>query len=949
MKPLFYLLFAILLTPALGLAQTGVIKGSVTDSTNQEEVIGAVLILSGTSHQAVTDIYGNYKMERIPVGEYELVVSFFGYAKFTRKVKVTAGDELVLDVLLKEDSETTLKIVNVTAERKTSSENAVLVEIKEAKAVVSGVSKEQIARSQDKTAADVMQRVPGITVVENKFALIRGVSSRYNSVTINNITAPSTEIDRKTFSFDLISSGALDRMLIYKSASPEYPGDFAGGVIKIFTVNTIDEDIFNVSVNVNYRMGTTFEPYFQTQGSKTDFLGFDGGGRQLPALFPAQQVLAQEPKNSVFRMETARLLNNNFSPSERMALPDMGFGVNFGKSFKIGNAKVTTLNSFGYSQGYQYFAKSFYRYDVWTNFDIPINPKFEYIDDTYQKDNKINLMSNWSVRLGSRTTIRFSNLFNQIGENETIIRNGDDFQQRPGQDLKNYLFGYKARTIYSGQLEGVHKLDTEEKHEMNWVLGGSYLGEVEPDLRRFRRFKEKDSSNYIQQVSPSSNLFDNSRYYGKLSEFTVSHGLNYNYEFGKEGAKKNHFKTGYYVDYRDRSFASRYFSYTYPGFFDPVLYEQMIRQDLDVIFKPENLKNLDGFVLEEGTRPIDAYTAANMLGAVYAMGDVNLGRFNLSGGARAEYNVQQMDAQDDFSIIKVNNPIFSLLPSLNVSFELTKKSLVRAGYGRTVNRPEFRELAPFLFYDYKLESSRTGNPELKVANIDNIDLRYEYYPRSGETMSVGVFYKRFKNPIEDRLIITTEQSTITYINADLAFNYGAEVELKKSFKDLTSSTFIEKFSLNLNAAYIFSQVDLGSIAVAQDQVRPLQSQAPYIINAALYYNNNKAKFNASLIYNIYGRNIFAVGDVSFPTMYELERHSLDLTFGKAFKSGVSIKCGIQNILDAPFRFYQDSDRNNKIDLDIDDPIIIFKRGSLFTFNVTYDLFHYKKKKAVTAQ
>lgn len=269
---------------------------------------------------------------------------------------------------------------------------------------------------------------------------------------------------------------------------------------------------------------------------------------------------------------------------------------------------------------------------------------------------------------------------------------------------------------------------------------------------------------------------------------------------------------------------------------------------------------------------------------------------------------------------------------------MNEKNLIRTGYGRTVNRPEFRELAPFLFYDYQLESSRVGNPELQTATIDNIDLRFENYARPGETFSVGVFYKQFTNPIEDRLILTTEQSSLTYINADFAVAYGAEIEYKKSLKGLTAVPFVDKLSLNLNASIIQSEVDLGSTATAQDQVRALQGQAPYIVNAALYYNNNKAKMNASIIYNIYGRNIFAVGDVSFPTIYELERHALDITFGKQFDNGVGMKFAIRNILNAPFRFYQDSTRDGQI-TDMDHPVIVFRTGALCIFSFTYNLLH----------
>jgi outer membrane receptor protein involved in Fe transport len=252
-------------------------------------------------------------------------------------------------------------------------------------------------------------------------------------------------------------------------------------------------------------------------------------------------------------------------------------------------------------------------------------------------------------------------------------------------------------------------------------------------------------------------------------------------------------------------------------------------------------------------------------------------------------------------------------------------------YGRTVNRPEFRELAPFLFYDYKLEAGRIGNPNLETAVIDNIDMRYEFYPRFGETVSIGGFFKYFDSPIENRTIITTEQPNFTYINADYAINYGLELEVRKSLKGLAPNTFVEKLGINANASYIFSEVDLGASAVAQQRTRPLQGQSPYIINAGLFYSNEERKLDATLNYNVFGPRIFSVGDVLFPTIFELQRHSLDLTISKEFKGGIALKVGVQDLLNYPFQFFQDTDRTETA-TDLDDPIFTFRRGSIVTFS-----------------
>jgi hypothetical protein len=922
-------------------SQKATVKGKVKDATTGETIpFAGVYLESNTSVGTTTDFDGNYQL-KIDAGKHNIVYSFTTYNTIIKSVTVEAGEVLELNVEMT-TAEGVLESLDVVAEKTTNTDNAVVLEMREAKSVVSGISREQISRSQDRNAAEVMQRIPGVTIVQNRFVMIRGISSRYNNVMINNVVAPSTEVDRRTFSFDLISSGALDRMYVYKSAAPDYPGDFAGGVIKLFTVNSVDEEYMSFTINTGYRPGTTFAPYYQSKGSKTDFLGFDRSFRTLPSSFPTTDALANERTVSEVRRDAAHTLPNNFMPIERLALPDYGFAFNFGKIMSIKDKKLTTNTSINYSTGYQSFVRDFYRYFQWVDQDIPITQRFKFEDYTYQKEQKVNIMSNWTLHLNPRSKITFYNLFNQIGENETILRRGEDFIQRPGEDLHNYLLGYKSRTIYLSQLVGTHDLDREDKQQISWVVGASYIGESEPDLRRFRTYKPSNEDKFVMQLPPSSNLFETGRYFGDLSELMVSNGLNYTYNFNTDKEKKRTLKLGYYTDYRSRQFSSRYFSYLYPGFFDPSLEQELRRLPLDQIFANENIKTQDGFVLAEGTRPIDSYNASNFLSAIYAATDLQFGDLNVSGGLRTEYNIQNLYTRSDFELITVNNPIFSLLPSLNLAYNITEKTILRMGYGRTVNRPEFRELAPFLFYDYKLEAGRVGNPNLKIATIDNFDLRYEYYPRAGEIISLGGFYKRFINPIEDRTIITTEQPTFTYINADFAYNYGAELELRKSLKDLTGSQFLNNLSFNANASYIVSRVDLGATAVAQDRVRALQGQSPYIVNTAIYYNNDKSKIMASIIYNVFGRSIYSVGDDIFPTIYELERHSIDVTFGKTFDNGMNFKMGIQDVLNYRYRFYQDSDRNGIID-SRDNPIFTFRRGSLFSFSATYSFKPNKKK------
>lgn len=913
-------------------AQYATIRGRVTDKQSKESLVGVNIILKGTTIGASTDIEGFYEF-KVPAGKHTLVCSYVGYIQQSATIEVL-GNRTYTQNFQIEESTQLLNDVQVVASKVTNTQSAVILEVKEAKQVVSGISKQQIAISQDNNAAQVMQRIPGITIVDGRFVMVRGLNERYNSVIINNTLAPSTEVDRRTFSFDLIPSGALDRMLIFKSATPELPADMAGGIIKVYTNNTVESNFDQIQYGIGYRTQTTFQPFFRSKGSSTDILGFDTY-RRLPSDFPSTDRFESLPTLSPERARFAHMLPNNFTPQEYVAVPDFSIGYTFGRVVNNGKNQFSNITAFSISQSFVHAIRSFNRYlEYDTTRPNEVLPRFEFVDNIYEKNNRISLMSNFSWLSGSKLKINWSNLLNQFGENETNIREGEDFIQDIGL-RRHYLLGYRSRLIYITQGEVNYQID--ENQSLNYSVGLNLLNESEPDLRRFRTFLPDNSSDgkYVMITPPSSNLFDASRYYGSLFEISSSHALNYVYKWNKPGFFKV-FKAGVFSDVKVRNFESRYFSYLIPGSIPSDRKAELERLPLDQIFSNENVNPVNGFVLREGTRPVDSYDAGNYLTAAYIAVNSEYRRFNFDYGFRYEYNIQRLDGYQGLVPVRVNNPFGNFLPMLNTSYYINEKSQIRLAYARTVNRPEFRELAPFLFYDYKLDANKVGEPSLTNAVIDNFDFRYEFYPRLGEVFSFAVFYKYFDNPIEQRNIVTSELPQFTFINADYARNYGLEVEFRKSLKNAVSNPILERFSFNMNASYIYSIVDLGVQASAQTRVRPLQGQSPYIFNLITAYTNEKRKEIISLSYNIFGERLFAIGDLNFPDIYELPRHSIDLTLSKTFNK-YQIKFGIQDLLNFKYRFYQDTDRNGSPYDAIDRNIFSFRRGTLFNLQLTYDL------------
>jgi TonB-dependent receptor len=922
-------------------AQKGTINGTLRDKEmNDEPLPFANVLIKGTSLGTTTDENGKYSLS-VPAGSHILVFGFLGYENLEVPVTIEANETIVINRSLSAGGGLMLTDVVVETVRRKNTEAAIMLEVKEAKQVVSAISAEQMQKGTDSNAAQAVQRVPGVTIVEGRFVMIRGLSERYNNVLINNAVAPSTEIDKRTFSFDMIPTGLLDKIVIYKTGSADLPGDFSGGIIKLTTSENI-EDFTKVGVSFGYRNNTSLNPYFQSRGSSTDVFGFDNSFRPLPSNFPNSFDINTNPQISV---DAANSLPNNFNPTEGTAFLDTGVGFSMGRNIALNkNRRLMTINSLSYSNSYQNYERNFNRYFALQPGDSRPQDWFRFVDSHYENEVRMTLLSNWSYRWNSNNIVKFKNLFNQIGENNTILRRGRDFQQQLGNDMQNYLLGYKSRSIYSGQVEGEHKVGN--KNQVDWVAGVNYVAESEPDLRRFRTIRSigAPAGTPFEMIDPaSSNLFDTGRFYGELSEISFNHGANYTHVIervkGDEEFADIKLKAGYYLDYRSRDFDSRYVSYFLSGNAvpDSERRTELKQLPLSEIFSPANVSLQNGWWLREGTRPADSYSATNTLTAGYLMGEFPYGKFDITGGVRVEHNVLELSRPST-----VSYPLTSILPSLNVGYNINEKSIFRTAYSRTVNRPEFREIAPFLFYNYELDANfvgafdvNTGVLALETATIDNLDIRYEFYPEKGETISIGAFYKNFSKPIEFVTQLTTENPLFLFANAERAYNYGLEFETRLSLSRITTDPIISRMSANINASYIVSQVDLGTQAVAQDRKRPLQGQSPYIINAALSYDDKENNFGVSLIYNRFGDRIFVVGDVIFPTIYERSRDHIDVTISKTIKK-TTFKLGIQDLLNAPYRFWEDTNRDEKISKS-DNPIINFRRGTMFNCSITYNL------------
>lgn len=928
--------FLLLLMGSVAFAQTGNIKGIILDSKSKEAIIGASVILKGSTPPlgSPTDVDGKFEITNISTGKHILQISYVSYKSHEIEVTVYPNQTVLIETTLEEDV-ASLQEVRIVGQRNTFTDVSVITEIKQSEQIAVGISAQQIQKSQDRDASQVVRRIPGVSIQDDRFIIVRGLNERYNTVMLNNAIPPSSEVDVKSFSFDLIPSAAIDRIMIYKSGAAELPGEFAGGVIKIYTKTVPDQNGFTFNISTGLRNGTTFQKVNDFKGTSLDWIGFGAGDRKLPGSFPKTSTIVSENTPSAHTLSAFRNLPEFYNLLTKTASPDLRLSLGYNQSLHLGDKKLTTFNHFNYSSTHQHTPVEQFRYQAFNPNKQASEIQLNYKDQIYTQNVRLGLMSNWGLIINPNHKIEFRNLFNQLSNKETTFRQGQNHDS--GRDIENYAFRYESKSIYTGQLSGTH--DLSDATTVKWTGAFGLTNRNEPDFRRFISSRNIGSNDpFVIQTLQGGNasLTNNARFYSKLNEYTTSFRADLEHRIHRKGYENEEdmqikLRAGGYVENKDRDFKARWFNLNNPGTVPAEILNQQPSQFFDV-----NNLGADQLYYVEQTNLSDRYKAQNLLAAGYISTFLPITpKLNATLGFRGEYNRQQLQSQLKGSGTKVDvdNPIFRALPSVNLSYNFTKKSLVRLAYSTTVNRPEFRELAPFNYYDFNFDVSRVGNPNLKTPSIQNADLRYEFYPNDGELISVAGFYKYFKNPIESRVNYSGSGVSFSVDNAESAYAYGAEIELRKSLKALTNVSFIDDLTLILNASVIKSDVVTGF--AGQENNRQLQGQSPYLVNAGLYYNNEPLGLQINALYNVVGKRIFLVGDDAVqPTVYEMTRNVIDLNIIKTLGKKVELKLGLQDLLNQPFRLIQDSNLDGKI-TSSDETYQKYRRGSYATLGLSY--------------
>jgi len=805
-------LFLLLLFPFVTYSQV-TIKG-VTKSKSENIYFSHISFKhsDGSVYSTISNENAEYKIN-LKEGLYNIKATYIGYKEYTNQINITS--DIIFDILF-EQSETQLSEVVVRSLPQKVTEVSVVRTIRNSNVVSDGLSIEFIRKTPDRNLGDALKRVSGVTIQNDKFVLVRGLADRYNSAWLNKTPLPSTEPDRRAFSFDIIPTSLIDNIIVAKSASANLPGDWAGGLVQVST-KEVSDNFFNILLGSGWGSVSTFRDFKLVQA--TDF----------PSTFPSTYNYRVAGLGD--RRAYTKLLTNHWTRRSE-TLPNLNGGLSFG-------LKRGKWNSLFSSTIRNTFALNYIeRKDYQSSTELA----YDYKDTIFTKRLSANGLFNLTYLGENRYS--WKTLVNYQADDTYLTRNGDNFDNV--QNVLSTSSNHLNTIVINSQFDG--KIKT-----LDFNLGYNYIFREQPDYRVNPITK---SLGINEQYSIAWR--DTYRFWSVMDENSING--NVNKEFGK-------IKMGAGYVKKIRGFNARVFRY------------------------------LSSDLLDEITNNTDRYTANFDLGSLYSMYEDEFGKWKVNAGLRGEYNLFDVQTAD-FSGQKVNvdREYLDILPSLNFSYN-EEKSKYRFSLSKTLARPEFREVANFAYYDFVRNAQILGNSKLEKSDIYNVDLKYEWYPKSGENISISAFGKNFIKPIEQIVADGSVPSNLllTYTNPNSAILYGVELEVRKKINGW--------FDFYTNASVMNSEVEVNGVK------RQLQGQSNYVLNAGV--NIHKKNNTINITYNRVGDRISAVGFQGYPNIFENSRDVLDITLLHKLPKG-EIKLAIGDVFAQPSIYYQKLQNRNLI-------------------------------------
>ena len=883
---------------------TGKIQGKIV-ATDTGEPIGFVdlfLLPADTTMKRTggrTNADGTFLIEAAP-GRYTLQIRAMAYAqKQIDGIVIQAGQLLPFSTGLAPEAIMQDEIVVETKGRQ-NTEVSMLAARKKATSLGDAVSAEQVRKSPDKDAADVLRRVTGLSVSDGKYVFVRGLGERYSSTEVDGVRIASPEQNKRVVPLDLLPASLLENIVVQKTYTADRPGEFGGGDVQVRTKDFPGERTWSFSVSMGDAEGTTFKDRRTYASTKADLFGFGSDSRKIPAEVydvsgTRPLVMSSDPTRGFTKTTlstVARSFTNIWSPSSERILANGTYAATYGDQVSLLGHPLGLIVSANLSRAFNERSESqrFYSDGNDTLYDYAVQRSTELV--------QLGGIAGASYRLSPSHTLHVRGLYTNSADDEVRTYQGPDHNRdeaTTGLPLVHRAtrLMYVQRNVLSGTVEGRHDFARVLGMNLDWRFTRSRAKRLQPDRRETicdNRFYDDGTGNLVGYWALGST---GSREYGDMSEngWGTTIATTFPYRLGGLGTGK--IALGYDQQTKKRENFYRRFNF-YPGS------NADRTASPDSIFSPTQFDSTTstGWV-EEGTLDQDNYYASQGVTAGYLSIDLPLGRrARANVGLRGEHGTQDVVSYDLFnpSRITAEGALDNVdwLPSGNVTLEVTRTINLRLAASRTLSRPDLNELSPSPSLEYVGGMQVAGNPTLERSRIDNSDLRVEAFPTLSEVVALGAFYKNLIAPIE-QVIQGGAPPVLVPRNSAGGHNVGAELELRTGLGRVWSG--LSRLALNANASIISSEVTLApQLSKLGSEVHPLQGQADYLLNGALTYATPSGRTNATVLLSATGRRLHALGIQPLPDIYEQPTTSLDAALSFAPLRLARVKLSARNLI-----------------------------------------------------
>ena len=859
------------------------IDGVVKDKKTGETLIGSVVQVKGSQDNATTTgLDGSFSLKGLPdQGTITLVVNYVGYKP--KEVTVDLSAPKPVKVELEPDTHE-LKEVVVKGFRSNRTDVSAVSMVKNSPQVLNVMSAQAIQLSPDVNVASVLQRVSGVTMQQDatgeaSYAILRGMDKRYNYTLVNGVKIPSPDDKNRYVPLNLFPSDLMDRLVVAKSLTADMEGDAAGGVIDMNMKDAPGE--FRLQANAAVGASDFF-----WQGDKTsnlwgninyDYLSAKRGNTTSKAPYE-QYGSTYDATSKDFKNGGAQITRHS------LPMPNINAGISVGDRFW--QKRLGVLLAANVQNTYRGTERDLNK-EVMAN-----GEEAEYISAIKKRlysihDLNLGLHAKLDLNLTNHK-IEWYNMF--VSRREDNTRYSHDITTDYGFDLEKGDWTRsdemrtmtQTQTIFASNLKGTHHLT---KHfTVDWSGLFADAREKDPD-RVYTTIKNNVTNNTVSKIYPASQ----ERRFQHNDDKDWTGYLNLTWETPFEHDFKALWKAG--AMYRNKKRNNRYYSYI----FSPT--------DNDATLMENGVDAFDGIDWTLKTPRAQAsqlnYDSKEHIGAAYGMVTLSTAFGELIVGFRAEHTNQIYTMLQKFENLGPvgEQSYWDYLPSASLRWKLNKKMNLRFNYYKSINRPGFYELVPYQVDGE--EYTEKGNPALKRARIDNLDLRWEWFPSQNEQVLFGVFYKYLKDPIETTFDVDQRQTNAAYYmpqNLGNAKNYGLELDVIK---------YIRHFGFKANYTYTHSAITTTkkhytAINTVEnvDQTRPLVNQAPHTANLSLLYKDTNHGWNGQLSASYIGTRLVLVSPYLNSDEWERHYFSLDLSGEKRFKNGLAVFIKANNLLNA---------------------------------------------------